>query len=262
MSDRIKAVVYPLITLVALIAFWIAAIRIFQVPNFIIPAPEAVVESLRRGYVEGLFWKHFFFTLQSMATGYALGCSLAFLTGCAFAESKTVERLFLPYVIALQSMPKVALAPLIIVWFGFEMTSKVVMVALVCFFPMFINTVVGLRQTNPALLDLMNAFSASRWEILLRIKIPSAAGHIFAGLQIAIVLGLIGAVVAEFVSSTKGLGHLINAAAVNLETNVMFAALISLAALGVAGSLLVRYLHTRIVFWDKGSATRAETVTE
>lgn len=262
MSEHAKAVFYPIITLIALLVLWVVAIRVFKVPNFVVPTPEAVVSSLRRGYIDGLFWKHFLFTLQSTVLGYALGCSLAFLLGCAFAESKTIERLFYPYVVALQSMPKVALAPLIIVWFGFEMTSKVVMVVLVCFFPMFINTVVGLRQTNPALLDLMHAFSASRWEILLRIKIPSAAGHIFAGLQIAVVLGLIGAVVAEFVSSTRGLGYLINAAAVNLETDVMFAALISLSVLGISGSFVIRMLHGRIVFWDKGTATRTEDVAE
>ena len=256
MNDKLKAIVYPLATFVVLVAAWEAAIRIFKVPNFILPTPYAVLVALHRGYVEGLFWKHFFFTLQSMAFGYGLGCALAFVLGCLFAESRTVERMFLPFVVALQSMPKVALAPLIIVWFGFGLESKVVMVALVCFFPMFINTAVGLRQTNPALLDLMRAFSASRWHVLTRIKIPSAAGHVFAGLQISVVLGLIGAVVAEFISSTRGLGHLINAAAVNLETDTMFAALASLALLGVAGSLAVRYLHARVVFWDKGSAAQ------
>lgn len=255
--ERLKTILYPLATFVVLVAAWDLAIRFFKVPNFILPTPLAVVESLQRGYVEGLYWKHFFFTLQSMLFGYLLGCTLAFVLGCLFAESRTVERMFLPYVVALQSMPKVALAPLIIVWFGFGLESKIVMVALVCFFPMFINTAVGLKQTNPALLDLMHAFSASRWHILTRIKIPSAAGHIFAGLQIAIVLGLIGAVVAEFVSSTRGLGHLISAAAVNLETNTMFAALASLAVLGVAGSLAIRFLHSRVVFWDKGSVSQA-----
>jgi NitT/TauT family transport system permease protein len=256
MNEKVKSVLYPLATLIVLIALWHAAIQFFKVPNFILPTPYAVLEALQRGYVEGLFWKHFFFTLQSMVFGYALGCTLAFILGCLFAESRTVEQMFLPFVVALQSMPKVALAPLIIVWFGFGLESKIVMVALVCFFPMFINTAVGLKQTNPALIDLMHAFSASPWHILTRIKIPSAAGHIFAGLQIAIVLGLIGAVVAEFVSSTKGLGYLISAAAVNLETNTMFAALISLAVLGVAGSLAIRLLHSKIVFWDKGSAAQ------
>lgn len=255
MNDKLKSVVYPLLAFIVLIALWDLAIRVFKVPNFIVPAPGAVLGALRRGYVEGLFWPHFFFTLQSMAAGYVLGCTLAFALGCLFAESRAVERTLYPFVVALQSMPKVALAPLIIVWFGFGIESKIVMVALVCFFPMFINTTVGLKQTSPALLDLMSAFSASRWHMLLRIKIPSAAGHIFAGLQIAIVLSLIGAVVAEFISSTKGLGYLINASAVNLETNVMFAAIISLAVLGVAGSQLLRFLHAHIVFWDKGTTT-------
>ena len=257
LSERTKTILYPLILLVVLIAIWDGAIRLFKVPNYILPTPAAVLEAMHRGYIEGLYWKHFFYTLQSMVSGYLLGCTLAFLLGCLFAESRTCERLLYPYVVALQSMPKVALAPLIIVWFGFDLASKVVMVSLVCFFPMFINTAVGLKQTNPALLDLMRAFSASRLHVLLHIKIPSAAGHIFAGLQIAIVLGLIGAVVAEFVSSTKGLGHLINAAAVNLETNTMFAALFSLAVLGILGSQAIRRLHARVVFWDRGAIAQA-----
>ena len=259
MNDKLKTVLYPLVALIVLLVSWDVAIRVFKVPNFILPTPSSVLDAMYRGYIEGLFWKHFFFTLQSMLTGYLLGCSAAFLLGCLFAEVRAVERTLYPFVVALQSMPKVALAPLIIVWFGFDMASKVVMVALVCFFPMFINTAMGLKQTNPALLDLMNAFSASRWHILTRIKIPSAAGHIFAGLQIAIVLGLIGAVVAEFVSSTRGLGHLINASAVNLETNTMFAALLSLAVLGILGSQVVRLLHAKVVFWDKQAASQAIT---
>jgi len=257
MQERLKTVLYPLITFAVLLTVWEVAIRVFKVPNFILPTPVSVVQALHRGYIEGLYWQHFFFTLQSMLFGYLLGCTLAFMLGCLFAESRTFERMLYPFVVALQSMPKVALAPLIIVWFGFGIESKIVMVALVCFFPMFINTAMGLKQTNPALLDLMNAFSASRWHILTRIKIPSAAGHIFAGLQIAIVLGLIGAVVAEFVSSTKGLGHLINASAVNLETNTMFAALLSLAVLGILGSQVVRLLHAKVVFWDKQASSQA-----
>lgn len=256
MNEKVRSVVFPLVAFVLLITAWDVLIKLLKVPNFILPTPYAVLEALQRGYIEGLFWRHFVFTLQSMVLGYLLGCTLAFILGCLFAELRAVEQTLLPFVVALQSMPKVALAPLIIVWFGFGIESKIVMVALVCFFPMFINTAVGLKQTNPALIDLMHAFSASRWHVLTRIKIPSAAGHIFAGLQIAIVLGLIGAVVAEFVSSTRGLGYLISAAAVNLETNTMFAALISLAAMGVAGSAAIRLLHGRIVFWDKGSAAQ------
>ena len=140
MNEKLKSVLYPAIAFVVLVTVWEMSIRIFKVPNFILPTPYAVLEALQRGYIEGLFWKHFFFTLQSMTFGYILGCTLAFMLGCLFAESRAVEQTLLPYVVALQSMPKVALAPLIIVWFGFGLESKVVMVALVCFFPMFINT--------------------------------------------------------------------------------------------------------------------------
>ncbi len=257
MTRALRAVGLPALTLAVVIGAWTVASHVFKVPNYILPRPEAVLLALHGGYVEGLFWPHFAFTLTSLALGSLVGCSAAFILAALFAESRTIERLLQPYVVALQSMPKVALAPLIIVWFGFGIESKIVMVALICFFPVFINTVVGLKAANPGLIDLMRAFSASRWEIFFRIKVPSAAGHVFAGLQIAVVLGLIGAVVAEFVSSTRGLGYLINAAAVNLDTHVMFAALFSLAALGVAGSHLVRLLHRKLVFWD---APRSETI--
>ncbi|WP_211908353.1 ABC transporter permease [Tardiphaga alba] len=177
--------------------------------------------------------------------------------GVLFAEFRWLERLLYPFVLGLQSMPKVALAPLILVWFGFGLGSKAVMVGLVCFFPMFINTAVGLKATDPSLLDLMRAFSASRWHVLTRIKIPSAASHIFAGLQISIVLGLIGAVVAEFVSSSEGLGFLINAATTTLDTSTMFAALISLAVLGIGGSQIIKMLQHRLVFWDRSGGMKS-----
>lgn len=251
MRERLSIVALPLLTLGLIFLLWELSVRIFEVPGYIIPPPEGVGRALYEGYVQGFYWKHIGATLTALLLGYATGCSLAILCGCLFAESKIIERMFLPYVIALQSMPKVALAPLIVVWFGFDLSSKVVMVALICFFPVFVNTIVGLRQADPNLIDLMRALSASRWQVLFRIKIPSAAGHIFAALQISVALGLIGAVVAEFVSSTKGLGFLITNASVNLDTGKMFGALVTLAIIGVTATQLIRLLHARLVFWDK-----------
>lgn len=248
-----------LLSPVLLIALWQGLVIGLEVPNYLVPTPLAVLRALKTGYIDGQFWPHLAYTMRSMVSGYAVGCGLALLLGAALAEAPTAERLLMPYIIALQSMPKVALAPLILVWFGFGLASKIIMVALVCFFPMFVNTVIGLRQADPALVEMMRAYSGSRWQVFRRVRVPAAAGPIFAGLQIAVVLSLIGAVVAEFISSTKGLGYLINAAAVGLETNVMFGALISLACLGIAGSALIRFLHRRLVFWDKtASVTIAE----
>lgn len=258
MSKIARAAAYPLASFGLLIAAWAGAIAYLDIPNYLLPTPAAVAGALVDGYVGGRFWPHFASTAQVTMTGYAAGCGLALLSGVILAESTHLERLVSPYIVALQSMPKVALAPLIIVWFGFGMASKVVMVAMVCFFPLFVNTTVGIRQTNPALIDLMRAFGASRLSILLRVKLPSAVGHIFAGLQISIVMSLIGAVVSEFIASTRGLGYLIKAASINLEVDVMFAALVSLAAMGLAGSQFIRVLHRRLVFWDRGAAVLSE----
>jgi NitT/TauT family transport system permease protein len=255
MFDRASSVAYPLITFIVLIAAWQLSIDLLQVPDYILPRPLSVLESLRIGYIEGEFWSHFFFTLRSTVTGYAIGCGCAVFVGALLAESRTFEKFVYPYVIALQSMPKVALAPLIIVWFGYGLASKVVMVSLICFFPLFVNTVVGIRQTNPALINMMRAFSAPGWLIFLKVKLFAAAGHIFAGLQISVVLSLIGAVVAEFVASSEGIGWLIQSSLANFNTAQMFAALISLIFIGITGSQIVQLLHSRVVFWERAIAT-------
>lgn len=249
-KTRAADIVFPLITLVIGLALWSLAIRVFSVPNYILPTPTAVGQAIYAGYIGGAYWPHVAFTLQNILIGYVSGCLLAILMGALLAESRNFERFVYPYIIALQSMPKVALAPLIIVWFGFGNLSKIIMVALICFFPLFINTSVGFKQTPAHLVNMMRVFSASRTEIFFRVKLKAALGHIFAGLQIGIVLGLIGAVVAEFVASTRGLGYLISTAQANFDVATMFGALAGLVAIGVAGTQLVRMAHRRVIFWD------------
>jgi len=250
-GEHIKSVVYPAITAAALLLVWVVGIQVFDVPNYILPSPGEVFDAMVEGYVYGAYWPHFFFTLQITVYGYLTGCGLALAVGALLAESRAFERFVYPYIVALQSTPKVAIAPLILVWLGFGMASKVVMVALMCFFPVFVNTVAGIRQTRPEALDLMRVCSASRLYVFRHVKLPSAAGHIFSGLQISVVLGLIGAVVSEFVSSTQGLGYLIQAASVNMDVATMFACLFSLVAIGLGGMQLMRALQRRCVFWEK-----------
>lgn len=259
MRHYASVILLPLIGLVSILGMWAFAVHWWKIPSYLLPDPRSVLTVLYTGYVEGRYWEHLFFTLRCTVTGYLIGCSLAIIIGSLIGEFVVLRRLFFPFIIALQSMPKVALAPLIIVWFGFEAESKIVMVALICFFPVFINTITGLGQANAELMDLMRAFSSSRFDIFYQIKLPSAATHIFAGLQIAVVLSLIGQVVAEFVASTKGIGYLINASAVNLDTDVMFSSLLTLAAIGVVGTQLVGTLRQRLIFWDRRQAnTMAE----
>lgn len=255
MSDKVRSILFPAVTAVAILALWSFATAYLNVPNYIMPTPRAVLAALKIGYIDGVLWKHLAFTLQATLIGYLTGCLVGLIVGTLVAESRTFDQFIYPYIVALQSMPKVALAPLIIVWFGFGMELKVVIVALVCFFPVLINTIVGIRQTDKNLIDLYRAFSASRWMIFRQVKLPAAAGHIFAGLEISVVLGLIGAVVAEFIASQRGLGNVIQSASVSLDVATMFAALISLALLGICGSQIVRFLHRTVVFWDRRTST-------
>lgn len=250
--NAVKAVLYPLTTLAVILAAWMLVTRPGGLPAYLLPPPGAVFDTLWTGMTDGSYWPHIRFTLYSTLLGYTIGSVAAVATGILIAESETFEKFVFPIVVAVQSMPKVALAPLILVWFGFGIASKVVLVALICFFPLLVNTIHGMRQTDPELVEMCHSFCRSRVFIFLHVKLPSAAGSIFAGLQIGIVLALIGAVVGEFIASEQGVGYLIGSATVNMGVATMFAGVLLLAAFGMTGSALVRFLHRRIVFWERG----------
>lgn len=244
---------------VTTLLLWDLSVRFFKVPAYLVPSPLSVGAALIDGLVGGTFYPHIAATLHAVIVGYLLGCFLAIVIGALLAEIPLIERALMPYIVALQSMPKVALAPLIIVWFGFGMSSKIVLVALICFFPVFINTLVGIRSVNPDIVNLYRAFSASRWNILLNVKLPAAASSIFAGLQISVAMALIGAVVGEFIASKAGLGNLLQASSMTMDVATMFAVVIVLAAIGVAGNEILQYLHRKVVFWENRNHLAAES---
>lgn len=256
MRNRLASIGLPLITLVLLLFFWDASVRWLGMPSYLLPPPMDVFGALWQGYATGLLWPHLWATTLATIGGFALGCTIAVIVGGLVAEFRLLERMVYPYVVALQSMPKVALAPLLIVWFGFGLMSKVVLVALICFFPMFVNVVTGLRSAPTELVDLYTAFSASRLQIFKDIKFPAALPSIFAGLQIALVLSLLGAVVGEFVASQKGLGSLIQAASLNFDVPTMFACILTLALMGATATMLVGRLQRRLLFWHETTITR------
>lgn len=244
---------------IATLLFWDLSVRLFKVPAYLVPSPFSVGAALVDGLFRGTFYPHIAATLYAVVVGYLLGCFLAIVIGAFLAEVPLIERALMPYIVALQSMPKVALAPLIIVWFGFGMSSKVVLVALICFFPVFINTLVGIRSVNPDIVNLYRAFSASRWNILLNVKLPAAASSIFAGLQISVAMALIGAVVGEFIASKAGLGNLLQASSMTMDVATMFAVVIVLAGIGVIGNEVLQYLHRKVVFWENRTHLAAES---
>lgn len=242
------------IGLVVLIALWIFCVRVLRVPPYILPAPEAVLNALWSGLaIDPASPKGYYLplwsTLANAATGFAIGSGLGLVLGSLMAESRTVEKLLMPYAFALQSLPKVAIAPLVVIWFGFGDGSKVAIAALLSFFPVLINSFTGLRSIEPERLDLMRSLSATRFETYRIVKLPNAAPFIFAGLDMAVVYALLGAIVAEFLGAQQGMGVVITQAQAVSDVAGVFAALVILGVLGIALHSSVRRLEHRIVHW-------------
>ena len=219
--------------LVFLLAGWELAARASGVPALVLPAPSAVARSLWMGLSTGYLLPHILATGLEVLLGLALGGVIGFASGMAMAESSLLQGLLKPYVVVSQVIPKLALMPLFIVWFGFGLTPTVVITALICFFPLMENTVTALQQVDPQRLELFRMLGATRAQTLLRLKLPAGLPGILAGLRVAVVLALVGAVVGEFIGASQGLGALVIASQGMMDTPLMFAVLVVIAALGL-----------------------------
>jgi NitT/TauT family transport system permease protein len=217
----------------SLIGGWELFSRLSSLSALVLPAPSVILQALWNGLRSGYFLPHILHTSTELALGLTLGCGIGFLFGIAMAESAFLRRLLFPYVVTSQVIPKLALAPLFIVWFGFGMTSTVVITALICFFPLMENTLTSLKQVDPQKQELFRMLGASRLQTLWRLKIPSALPVILAGFRVAVVLALVGAVVGEFIGGSKGLGALIIASQGMMDTPLMFAVLLLITLLGL-----------------------------
>ncbi|WP_076592533.1 ABC transporter permease [Herminiimonas arsenitoxidans] len=224
-------------------------LRFSPVSPLVLAPPSQIAIAFWNGLTQGMFGPHLQVTLTEMLTGFAIGSLFGLISGVLITEFGRLGRLLYPYLIAIQSLPKVAVAPLLIIWLGYGLSSKIVLVALITFFPVLINTMAGLSVVDQLRLDLMATLNASRWQTFIYVRLPSAATHIFAGLGVAIVLALTGAVVAEFVGAQKGLGVLLLQAQANLDTAGMFAILIILAAIGLGCNLAIRLLEHKLLYW-------------
>ena len=247
--------------LIAVLAIWELAARQFGLSALVLPAPSAVALSLWSGLASGYFWPHLWATLQALLLGLLVGSAVGLLAGMALAESELLERVLKPYVVVSQVVPKLALAPLFVLWFGFGMLPTVLITALICFFPLMENTLTGLRQVDAQRLQLFRMLGATRVQTLLRLKLPTGLPAILAGLRVAVVLALVGAVVAEFMGASQGLGAVVIAAQGMMDTTLMFAALVLIAVMGLllyqACLVLERYLLRSHHFSTSQSGDRA-----
>ena len=247
-AARPQIVLIPLV-LVVFVGVWEWAVRRFDVPAFIAPAPSAVLASLAGGLRSRLYLEHFGITLYETILGFLIASVFGIVCGAVIAQFRLVEQTVYPYLVALQTLPKIAIAPLIIVWFGFGISSKIIIAAMVGFFPVLVNVIVGLKTVDQSKLDLMRSLDATRWQTFRLVKFPNALPFVFAGLDIAIVFSVLGAIVGEFVGAQRGLGVLILQFNFNLDIAGVFAVLILLSVLGVALHLLMQAIQRRVIFW-------------
>ncbi len=239
------------ISLLAGVWLWWAVARWSGLPAFILPSPLDVWARFWRALGDGSLAFHTMITLLEILLGLLSGATLAMVLGYLIAKSHTLERLLSPYLVASQAVPLVAIAPLLVIWFGPGMFSKVLICALIVFFPVLVNTVVGVRAVPPALYDLMHSLRASRWQILQKLEIPAALPVFLGGLRIGATLSVIGAVVGELVGADRGLGFLINVGRGQYDTALVFVAVFDLIALALALYGMVAWVEARVLVWQE-----------
>lgn len=237
-----------LLSLAAFLLAWKVLTVVTGTPEYILPAPEVVIDRGLRAIGSGVLWEHAAATLSEILLGLGLGTLAAIGVGVALGKSVVVERVLSPYIVAAQAVPILALAPLLDIWFGGGLLARVLVCALIVFFPIAIATMVGIRSADPLLREMLRSLGATSGQLTTRLEIPSALPVIFGGLRVGVTLSVIGAVVAEWVSAGVGLGVLINIADQGLfDTPLMFVALAALAIIGLALYSLVVLVERRLV---------------
>ncbi len=252
-SNRHRAAQHVLSTAAAVVLWWAVA-RLFHLPAFLLPTPGEVARRGWQALQEGILWRHTWVTLQEVLAGLALGTLTATVLGYGLAKSRVLERLLAPYLVASQSVPVVAIAPLLIIWFGTGLLAKTLICALIVFFPVLVNTVVGVRSVPEELHDLFRSLHASRWQTVRYLEIPAALPVFLGGLRIGATLSVIGAVVGEFVAADSGLGFLINLARGRYDTALVFVAVFVLVGLALTLYGSVVALERRFLAWQAPSA--------
>lgn len=237
--------------LLLLIGLWALVVLVGNYPAFILPSPIVVFRELAKITLDGTLWHHAQATLFEIFGGLLLGLSTATVLGYFLAKSPLLERLAGPYIVASQSIPAIAIAPLLIIWFGSGKLSKVLICALIVFFPILVNTIVGLRSVDPGLKTVMRSLRASRWQTFLMLEIPTAMPVLLGGLKIGVTLSVIGAVVGEFVGADRGLGYLINLSKGLFNTPQMFAAIIVLSIISLTLYVIVSSLEQWLLAWRR-----------
>jgi len=241
----------PLMLVISLVILWQILVRYFEVPNFLLPAPTDIVRLMIDEW--SLIQMHSLSTIWSITTGYAAATIFALLVSAFMIRFPLFERLIMPIFVGLQSVPKIAIAPLILVWVGAGPGSKILVVASIAFFPIVINTMAGFKEVDRGLTDVFRSVDANERQMFFRLRLPYAMPYIFAGLRIATTLSVLGAIVAEWLAASNGLGYLVLSGSFNFNTARSFAAIIALAVIGTTFFASMSWLERTISWKREGS---------
>ncbi len=244
-----------------LIIAWEAIVRGFGIPSLIIPTPSAVAASLVKNLGTQSFYYHIGVTLWEILAGFVVGALIGLVIGVTIGQWKLLEKIVYPYVVALQTVPKVAIAPMIIIWFGYGLMSKVVITALIVFFPVVVNCIAGMNAASRQQIEMLQSFTATRWQIFRMVKLQTALPYIFAGLDIGVVLAVIGAIVGEFIGSQAGLGNLLLQKNFSMDTAGSFAIIFVLSAIGIILHRIIHVLRNITIFWAEREGVLANEAT-
>lgn len=231
------------------VLLWWGVVVVNGFPAFVLPAPHVVLNRLVLALQDGTLLRHLGITLAEVLLGLLLGMLIANLLGYAIARNRTLERVLAPYIVASQAIPVVAVAPLLVIWFGAGFIANILICALIVFFPILINTIVGLRSVPDSLYALMHSLRASRWQVLRMLELPAALPVIFGGLKIGSTLAVIGVVVGEFIGADAGLGFLIVAGRGQFDTPLVFVAVLMLVAIALVLYGLVSLAERSLLAW-------------
>jgi NitT/TauT family transport system permease protein len=247
---RLRALA-PLLALLGFLLLWEGIARLEVYPAFILPGPGVVAQRFGQVLADGSLWPHVLTTVGQMLIGLAIGAPLGVLAGVLMAKNRTLDSALSPLVLAAQSTPVVAYAPLLIIWFGSGMTSKIVITALIVFFPMLVNTMAGIRAVPQSRHDLMRLFNATAWQTFWKLEFPASLPVLFAGLRVSVTLAVIGSVIGEFISASAGLGYLIKVARDRYDTPLVLVAVLALALLARLAYWLVTWIEHRVIRWRR-----------
>ena len=247
MNGRAADILLPALVIFAVVLVWAVLVRLFAIPDYLLPAPQDVAARMIKE--APVLWKNGLYTLSSVLAGFAAGVLIGVPLAFMIVMNRSIERVATPFLVMSQTIPKVAIAPILVVWLGFGILPKIAIVFLISFFPIVVSSVVGLKSVESDMIDLVRSMGAGTTKIMLRVRGPSALPQMFAGFKIAVCLSVVGAIVGEFVGSDRGLGFLLLTSTGTLDGTLVWSALFVLIAMGMALFGIVSKLERWMLPW-------------